>query len=231
MNNWGLQATTPVFVLLTTWALAQGTPSFKTLCNVSIIVLGILIASWVEVDFNPAGVAFQICGIAFEATRLVMVQRLLNSSAEHRMDPLVSLYYFAPVCAAMNFVIFLVFEASSLRLGEIVAKVGVGVLVANATIAFALNVAVVFLVRLSSSPLPPDRARHVLPVRASARPHVCEAKRRRGADRQNVIPSINPLRCPKGYNPRGTQHRNLRHHRHAPAVLWLLCRPGRAGVV
>jgi len=39
---------------------------------------------------------FQASAIVMESIRLVMVQKLL-SSPEYKMDPLVSLYYFAPV--------------------------------------------------------------------------------------------------------------------------------------
>lgn len=80
----------------------------------------------------------------FEAVRLVLVQRLL-SSAEYKMDPLVSLYYFAPICATMNFIVSLVFEVPRLHLADI-WNVGVWTLLVNAMVAFALNVSVVFLV-------------------------------------------------------------------------------------
>jgi hypothetical protein len=71
-------------------------PNMKVLGNVSIIVVGIMIASYGEIAFVLIGVIYQACGILFESIRLVMVQKLL-SSAEYKMDPLVSLYYFAPV--------------------------------------------------------------------------------------------------------------------------------------
>lgn len=94
--------------------------------------------------FVLLGFLFQAGGIMFEAVRLVMVQRLL-SSAEYKMDPLVSLYYFAPVCAVMNFAVALVWEIPKLQLVE-VYNVGLWVLLANAMVAFCLNVSVVFLV-------------------------------------------------------------------------------------
>ena len=75
----------------------------KVLGNVSVIVLGIIIASYGEIAFVPAGFVFQASAIAMESIRLVMVQKLL-SSPEYKMDPLVSLYYFAPVlpCGRMS---------------------------------------------------------------------------------------------------------------------------------
>jgi hypothetical protein len=131
--------------------LSLDAPRLNTLYNISFIVVGVLIASWAEIDFHLAGVVFQILGIAFEATRLVMVQRLL-SAKEYKMDPLVSLYYFAPVCATMNIVIFLAVEARTLAWADVTAKVGLWTLLANAVVAFGLNVAVVFLVYSLPSP-------------------------------------------------------------------------------
>lgn len=105
-----------------------------------------MIASFGEIKFVLVGFLFQLGGVAFEATRLVMVQRLLSSS-EYKMDPLVSLYYFAPVCAVMNFCVALVVEIPRMSLSE-VYHVGLLTLLANAAVAFALNVSVVFLVSL-----------------------------------------------------------------------------------
>jgi len=137
-------------VLLASWALQVAEPSLRRLGNVSFIVIGIIIASFGEIKFNLTGVLYQCGGIAFEAVRLVMVERLL-SSADFKMDPLVSLYYYAPVCAVINGFVALVVEVPTMTMDN-VYKVGVITLLANAMIAFLLNVSVVFLVRLSSHP-------------------------------------------------------------------------------
>lgn len=118
--------------------------NFKVLINVSVIVIGVVIASFGEIKFVFIGFLFQIGGIVFEAVRLVMVQRLL-SSAEFKMDPLVSLYYFAPVCAVMNGITALFLEVPNMTM-ENIYNVGVLTLIANAMVAFLLNVSVVFLV-------------------------------------------------------------------------------------
>lgn len=145
----------PVAVLLTTWAMGVAPPSMKTLGNVSFIVIGVVIASYGEIEFNLTGFLYQAGGITFEATRLVLVQRLL-SSAEFKMDPLVSLYYFAPVCAIMNGVTALVLEVPGMTMNN-VYDVGIPMLVANASIAFLLNVSVVFLVGRVRPDAGPDR--------------------------------------------------------------------------
>lgn len=64
------------------------------------------------------------------------------------MDPLVSLYYYAPVCAALNFVIMLLVEG--VEPFYHLERVGAFVLFTNAGIAFALNVAAVFLIAVGS---------------------------------------------------------------------------------
>lgn len=102
-----------------------------------------------EIQFVMVGFLFQVAGIVFEAVRLVMVQRLL-SSADFKMDPLVSLYYYAPACAVMNGMVLLFTELPKLTMADI-DRVGLFTLLANASVAFLLNVSVVFLVRFAMS--------------------------------------------------------------------------------
>lgn len=144
-----LKATTPVAVLLATWSLGVAPPNMKTLGNVSFIVIGVVIASLGEIKFVMIGFLFQCGGIIFEAIRLVMVQRLL-SSAEFKMDPLVSLYYYAPACAIMNGFICLFTEFPRMQMEDIY-RVGTFTLLCNALVAFLLNVSVVFLIGKTSS--------------------------------------------------------------------------------
>lgn len=162
-----LQATMPIAVLLTSWTMRVSEPSLKTLGNVSLIVVGVVIASFGEIKFVLVGFLFQCGGIVFEAIRLVMVQQLL-SGAEFKMDPLVSLYYFAPVCAIMNGLIALFIEVPKMSIADI-EMVGYFTLLANAIIAFLLNLSVVFLVSAIvrhigiSLLLTPDRLAKPLP--------------------------------------------------------------------
>jgi drug/metabolite transporter (DMT)-like permease len=144
-----LKATTPVAVLLATWGMGVHPPNLKTLGNVSFIVIGVIIASFGEIQFVMTGFLFQAGGIVFEAVRLCMVERLL-SSAEFKMDPLVSLYYYAPACAIMNGVVCLFTELPVMTMEDI-NRVGGFTLTANALVAFLLNVSVVFLIGKTSS--------------------------------------------------------------------------------
>ncbi|KAF2746903.1 TPT-domain-containing protein [Sporormia fimetaria CBS 119925] len=144
-----LKATTPVAVLLATWALTDQPRDMKTLGNVMIIVVGVVIASLGEIKFVMIGFLFQCGGIIFEAIRLVMVQRLLSSD-EFKMDPLVSLYYYAPACAIINGLAWLFIEAPKMGMDDIY-RVGTFALLANALVAFFLNASVVFLIGCTSS--------------------------------------------------------------------------------
>lgn len=144
-----LKATTPVAVLLATWGLGVSPVNMKTLGNVSFIVIGVVIASLGEIKFVMVGFVFQVAGIVFEAVRLVMVQRLLSGS-DFKMDPLVSLYYYAPACAVINACVLMVTELPRMSMVDI-DRVGLITLVANASVAFLLNVSVVFLIGKTSS--------------------------------------------------------------------------------
>jgi drug/metabolite transporter (DMT)-like permease len=147
-----LKAAAPVAVLLTAWAWGVEEPSLKRFLNIMLIVAGVALASFGEIDFSMAGFLFQLGGIVFEAIRLIMIQVLLAGETQ-KMDPLVSLYYYAPVCAVMNIIIAIGSEANSFDPAD-VAKAGYTLLLLNAMVAFMLNVSSVFLVR------PPHPSNH-----------------------------------------------------------------------
>ncbi|KAI9829172.1 MAG: hypothetical protein M1832_000195 [Thelocarpon impressellum] len=144
-----LKAITPVAVLLATWSLGLTSPNAKVLVTVTVIVVGVMISSYGEIRFVLVGFLLQSGGVVAEAMRLALMQYLL-SSAECSMDPLVSLYYFAPVCTAINVFFGIIMESSTLRLADL-TDVGLWTLLANAFLAFGLNVSQVFLIGKTSS--------------------------------------------------------------------------------
>ncbi|KAI1781075.1 TPT-domain-containing protein [Hypoxylon cercidicola] len=144
-----IKATTPVAVLLSSWAMGLAPPNLKQLANVSAIVVGVMIASFGEIRFVWIGFLYQLGGLMFEAIRLNLVQALL-SSAEYKMDPLVSLYYFAPICAVMNGLVALIWEVPKVSMAE-VYHVGLFTFFLNGLCAFLLNVSVVFLIGKTSA--------------------------------------------------------------------------------
>lgn len=144
-----LKATAPVAVLLATWAYGLGEPNLKTFGNIMIIVVGVGLASFGEIKFVVIGVVFQMGAICCEAVRLVMIQRLL--SGDFKMDPLVGLYYFAPICGILNGILTLIFEAPRMSTADF-SRVGYFVLLVNALSAFLLNISSLMLVSCGELP-------------------------------------------------------------------------------
>lgn len=89
-----LKAFNPVAILLITWASRLQDPNKKLAAIVLMISLGVAMASRGELHFDLTGFLIQAAAVGFEASRLVMIQVLLHGL---KMDPLVSLHYYAPV--------------------------------------------------------------------------------------------------------------------------------------
>ncbi|KAK4049350.1 hypothetical protein OIO90_005479 [Microbotryomycetes sp. JL221] len=158
-----LKAFTSVAVL--TMSVLMGLDQFnkRTATTVIGISVGVAIASYGEINLPRAhlvvvvivvvvisvlgGFIFQCFGILFEATRLVAIQKLLQGL---RMDPLVSLYYYAPVCAALNALLIPIFEGWA-PFDSVLERVGFFTLFINCNVALLLNISVVFLIGCASS--------------------------------------------------------------------------------
>ena len=132
-------------ILLISWVFRIADPNRKLTFIVVMISTGVAIASHGELRFDLFGFLTQAAAVAFEASRLVMIQILLHGL---KMDPLVSLHYYAPVCAIINLIMLPFTEG--LEPFYAIGKVGAGLLFANAGVAFLLNVAAVFLVGAGS---------------------------------------------------------------------------------
>ncbi|KAF7558039.1 hypothetical protein G7046_g5907 [Stylonectria norvegica] len=143
-----LKSAAPVAVLLTSWLWGVADPSAGTLVNILVIVFGVGLASVGEIEFSWLGFLFQLGGTVFEAVRLVMIQVMLSAEGL-RMDPLVGLYYYAPVCAVMNLLVAAVSEMPYFA-WEDFQRTGFWMLFLNALVAFLLNVASVFLIGKTS---------------------------------------------------------------------------------
>jgi len=109
------------------------------------ISVGVALASHGELRFNLFGFIAQAAAVTFAASRLVMIEILLRG---HKMNPLVSLHYFAPVCALVN-VACLPFTEGLKPFYEL-PRIGPLILISNACIAFLLNITSVFAVSAGS---------------------------------------------------------------------------------
>ncbi|POS78735.1 triose-phosphate transporter [Diaporthe helianthi] len=144
-----LKSVSPVAILFTSWIWGVANPSWTVLFKILLIVCGVALASVGEIQFRWIGFWCQMGAIVFEAIRLVMTQVLLSGDGQ-KMDPLVSLYYYAPVCAIMNFALVWGTEMATFKMDDFV-RVGPVILIINAVVAFMLNLASLFLIGKTSS--------------------------------------------------------------------------------
>ncbi|CAK9147124.1 unnamed protein product [Ilex paraguariensis] len=125
--------------------------SFKsdTMVNMVSISIGVAIAAYGEAKFDSWGVILQLGAVAFEATRLVMIQILLTSKGI-TLNPITSLYYVAPCCLVFLSVPWIIVEypilreTSSFHFDYVIFGT-------NSFCAFALNLAVFLLVGKTSA--------------------------------------------------------------------------------
>ncbi|KIM27760.1 hypothetical protein M408DRAFT_16547 [Serendipita vermifera MAFF 305830] len=140
-----LKAFNPVAILLISFAMRMQDPSRRLLVIVLTISFGVCLASYGELHFNLIGFIIQSLAVAFEASRLVMIEILLKGM---KMDPLASLHWYAPPCALLTLTL-LPFVEGLTPILTAVSHIGFGHLFANAMTAFLLNVAAVWLVGVS----------------------------------------------------------------------------------
>ncbi|KAK7431273.1 hypothetical protein QQZ08_002044 [Neonectria magnoliae] len=144
-----VKASTPVVVLIVSWLWGVANPSLGGIGNILVIVAGVTMASFGEVHFSWIGLAFQLTGIVFEAVRVVLIQVLL-SSAGMSMDPLVGLYYYAPLCAGINFVAACAIEIPHFTLESMTQSAWIMLLI-SAPVAFLLNLTSMILIGRTSA--------------------------------------------------------------------------------
>jgi drug/metabolite transporter (DMT)-like permease len=125
--------------------------SFKkeTMINMVSISLGVAVAAYGEAKFDVFGVTLQLMAVAFEATRLVLIQILLNSKGI-KLNPITSLYYIAPCCLVFLTFPWFVMEYPLLR-DKSSLRFDFWVFGSNSLCAFALNLAVFLLVGKTSA--------------------------------------------------------------------------------
>ncbi|KAK6848909.1 hypothetical protein PG995_012742 [Apiospora arundinis] len=147
-----LKAASPFSTLVIAWLWGQEHLTMPIILKIMVIVLGVLVASAGEIHFSWIGFFYQLGGLVFESIRVVMIQALMSgddNAGRRNMDPLVSLYYYAPVCAVINF--FVVWATEWPRFSwDDLAGAGPWMLVLNGLVAFLLNASSVMLIGKTS---------------------------------------------------------------------------------
>ncbi|KAL3500877.1 hypothetical protein ACH5RR_039970 [Cinchona calisaya] len=121
----------------------------NTMLNMVAISVGVAIAAYGEAKYDSWGVLLQLGAVAFEATRLVLIQILLTSKGIN-LNPITSLYYVAPSCLCFLSVPWIFVEYPVLRENSSFHFDFV-VFGTNSLCAFALNLAVFLLVGKTSA--------------------------------------------------------------------------------
>lgn len=131
----GCMLGTEVFATHTCWILV-------------VVVTGVLVASYGEVVFVLMGVVFQVASLLSEATRLTLVQLLLQSKGI-KLNPISSLYYIAQVCLMCLILPLGLLEANTLFKHN--WSLHPGIVLLSAIAAFTLNCAVFLLIGKTSA--------------------------------------------------------------------------------
>ena len=113
-----------------------GTEKFnwKLLLTLLWISFGILVASFGEVNFSPLGTIIQLSSLVFEATRLTLLQVLLQKKG-YQFNPMTAMFYLSPITALFLLVLFLAKEFSTVL--PVIAEVNPMVLFSNCCCAFS----------------------------------------------------------------------------------------------
>ncbi|XP_008219483.1 PREDICTED: probable sugar phosphate/phosphate translocator At5g25400 [Prunus mume] len=144
-----LKALMPVAVYSIGVSLKKESFKTDTMVNMVSISIGVAIAAYGEARFDTWGVILQLGAVAFEATRLVLIQILLTSKGI-TLNPITSLYYVAPCCLAFLFVPWIFVEYPILR-DSSSFHFDFLIFGTNSLCAFALNLAVFLLVGKTSA--------------------------------------------------------------------------------
>jgi hypothetical protein len=117
--------------------------------NMFVIAVGVAIAAYGEIDFVVIGVVEQLSALVFEALRLMLVQVLITKQG-YAMNPIQSLYYVSPACAACLALPFALVELPEI-LADASLIIDYPMLLLNASTAFLLNLAVFLLIGKTSA--------------------------------------------------------------------------------
>lgn len=116
----------------------------RILATVSVIVVGVVMTSIGDMEFQTTGVIVQLAAVVFEAYKMALQQVLLDG--ENSLSSMGLLYYFSPACTVAQTIFILIFGRASLHFTEL-GKVGFPMFLINGLLTFLLNVSSVTVVR------------------------------------------------------------------------------------
>ncbi|MEW5307113.1 MAG: hypothetical protein WDW36_009530 [Sanguina aurantia] len=145
-----LKASMPVTVFVAGIILGTERYQFNYAANLVMIAAGIAIASYGEVHFVMLGVLYQASSVIFESFRLGLVQLILQSKGI-KLNPVTTLFYIAPACAAFLTIPFAFLELPKMRDPATEWSLNPLLLAGSAVSALSLNLAVFLLIGRTSA--------------------------------------------------------------------------------
>ena len=142
-----LKSFTPVYILGISVLGGLEKPSLLQVLVVLMICSGVSLSSIGEMEFVLLGFIFQMCGGLSESIRLVLQDKMLR---DIKLDSLSTIYYLAPPSFLFIAVGFFIFEYSSFKI-DLLTPQFIVCLFINGFMAFFLNIAVVLLIKNTSS--------------------------------------------------------------------------------
>jgi len=144
-----LKALMPALVFCVGCVMQTEKFSWNLMGNMTIIAIGVMIASYGELRFNMIGFIFQISCLVFESIRLALIQILLQRRGL-KLTPITSMYLVSPACFFSLLVPFVFIELPKISNDPNVHWSGC-IFLANCVVAFGLNIAVYLLVGKTSA--------------------------------------------------------------------------------
>ncbi|XP_015078802.1 LOW QUALITY PROTEIN: probable sugar phosphate/phosphate translocator At4g32390 [Solanum pennellii] len=145
-----LKALMPVAVYTIGILLKKESFKKSTMCNMLAISIGVAIAAYGESKFDSFGVSLQLLSVLVEATRLILIQILLNSKGI-KLNPIATLYYVAPSCFLFLSIPWVFVELPVFKERGFSLDFDLMVFGGNCLCAFALNLAVFLVVGKTSA--------------------------------------------------------------------------------
>ncbi|KAH7387137.1 hypothetical protein KP509_16G007300 [Ceratopteris richardii] len=144
-----LKAVMPVAVFLLGAAVGLESLSLQMFSIMSVISVGVLVASYGEIGFSWVGVVYQLGGVVGEAARLIFIEILLKRKGV-KLSPLSMIYYISPCSAFCLFIPWIFLEKSKMDFSQ-QWTVNPWILSLNALCTFALNISVVLVIKHTSA--------------------------------------------------------------------------------
>lgn len=145
-----LKSLTPVITMVLAFAAKLEKPTKQLVMSVSLISLGVILASIGEINMNLLGFFLMVTSIFGECLRVVLMQTVLVG---FKMDPFEGLYWIGTACTSSLFILFVVFELRHFieaRAWELAVR-HPKKFVAPALAAFAVNALAIVVIKRASS--------------------------------------------------------------------------------